>query len=1462
MYPEAYRPLTAYAGNSLGELMGISMVPANDYGMDNWQNQKVKTLGQSLADTYQNLKGNLTQSNQKLATDLQDTKDAITSTITQSTKDVKNNLSDDISEKLGLNGGTLAGDLTLKDKLKMEGNAYMQDVYPQDNETYDLGSVSRSWNNVYVHRLYGSSPIIVGGASSSHNLTGSGDLVISGGLEVNGAVYFDSALSMAGTINLNNYKITNLGTPTDSTDAANKEYVDNQIGGSAFLQRIATTISPINSGDTWDFASGILENIGNAGTDFNSLGGLTLANALVVSNGGANISGVITTTGGNSTNWNTAYVWGNHASMGYLTASSANTLTNKTWNGAIITSTYLPTTVVYQGNNISLLANNAGFITASTADNLTNKTGNISMWTNNVNYITDGNTNWDNSYGFITASTTDALTNKSGNISMWTNDVGYLTSASGGISGGGTAGYIPKFTGTGGSVGNSIMQDNGTALSVTGNINMTGSIIPTTDDTYSLGSPTMQWRDVYIGPGSVYVNGQEVLYTDPSKNVNIGADLNQGIFVTTYGSGDIQLNPSGTGVIQLKGDVQLTAGKTFRTSTGVPLNFSDGIYAGNVSLANNSISARNTNGSLELAANGLGAVYVTTGNFGLGTTGPLEMLDVNGRVHLAQTSAPGMVTDRLYNVGGSLFWNGVDLSTGVQGLNGYALLAGRSSGQTLYGGSAQTEQLTLIGNGATASGTDIAGGDVNIKARPGTGTGASSLHFFTGTTLTTGTTLQTSSEKMTILGNGNVGIGTTSPLSKLDIESTLADGTDGVLTLGRASNNSSGPIYYGYKSRGSQASKTIVQSGDETFSLAGRGYDGSNFITNSAISFGIDGTPGSTDIPGYIAFKTRIDGAGGALNEQMRITNAGNVGIGTTLPQGVLDLGSATSGRAIAWGGTAGVGNYANIWTSYGAGDIVLATGMKGTTTTADGYVSSAAASQGRAAIRINAYTGTGGSLHFFTDADAAVPVGTAVTPTERMTIDYLGNVGIGTTAPGAKLQITSIVDNEIALKIVPYRSDNIITVNKYGTLGMLQPSSAGENSAFGLSATSGDTTGRLSFGLNSGNPYLSFGDGTNARDVSITRTGANNLSITGNVGIGTTSPTSKLEVNGAIKYTDGTGDSNTAVCKNSLGQLAPCSSLSSLKNHVQDLSLGLTTLMQLRPVKFNWNASGDQDLGFLAEEVAAVNPMLAVYSDTGKLQGVKYPQLTALLTGAVQEQQVQITGLTDNQNKITEQLTGQLADESLSVNDKLNLIGENLDNLKQDEKTLADLKDQFEKQNITLDDLKSQISLLDTPKQAMISQISNEALINLVVALNTDMIIYKDATGNFDIGNGKMIADSIEAHTAKFSGEVTAGSFTVKVIDLNAPTIGSAAICPAGQKFDFMANDCATSTDSGDDGTMVEIKTTAVSGNSKIFVTAKDVSTQPLSVTKIISGKSFKVEIKDPVEKELKFDWWVVEEK
>ena len=66
-----------------------------------------------------------------------------------------------------------------------------------------------------------------------------------------------------------------------------------------------------------------------------------------------------------------------------------------------------------QPTTVSTFSNDAGYITASSSDTLTNKSGNVSQFTNDS--------------GYTTASSTETLTNKSGNVSMFTNDAGYLT---------------------------------------------------------------------------------------------------------------------------------------------------------------------------------------------------------------------------------------------------------------------------------------------------------------------------------------------------------------------------------------------------------------------------------------------------------------------------------------------------------------------------------------------------------------------------------------------------------------------------------------------------------------------------------------------------------------------------------------------------------------------------------------------------------------------------------------------------------------------------------------------------------------------------------------------------------------------------------------------------------------------------------------------------------------------------
>lgn len=53
-----------------------------------------------------------------------------------------------------------------------------------------------------------------------------------------------------------------------------------------------------------------------------------------------------------------------------------------------------------------------------------------------------------------------------------------------------------------------------------------------------------------------------------------------------------------------------------------------------------------------------------TGFTAFGTTGtPNERVHIDGRLYMTQNAAPGTTTDRLYNVAGNLFWNGVQLDS-------------------------------------------------------------------------------------------------------------------------------------------------------------------------------------------------------------------------------------------------------------------------------------------------------------------------------------------------------------------------------------------------------------------------------------------------------------------------------------------------------------------------------------------------------------------------------------------------------------------------------------------------------------------------------------------------------------------------------------------------------------------------------------------------------------------------------
>lgn len=107
-------------------------------------------------------------------------------------------------------------------------------------------------------------------------------------------------------------------------------------------------------------------------------------------------------------------------------------------------------------------------------------------------------------------------------------------------------------------------------------------IVPSADVTYSLGSPTHMWKDVYIGPGSLYLNGTKIL-EDNSGTITMYADAGQNLAFGTTGGGSIDFN-AGASTITVKSDLVILNGKTITTTGGAAT-----VFGGDVDLSGNNL---------------------------------------------------------------------------------------------------------------------------------------------------------------------------------------------------------------------------------------------------------------------------------------------------------------------------------------------------------------------------------------------------------------------------------------------------------------------------------------------------------------------------------------------------------------------------------------------------------------------------------------------------------------------------------------------------------------------------------------------------------------------------------------------------------------------------------------------------------------------------------------------------------
>src|SRR4051812_21165741 len=143
--------------------------------------------------------------------------------------------------------------------------------------------------------------------------------------------------------------------------------------------------------------------------------------------------------------------------------------------------------------------------------------------------------------------------------------------------------------------------------------------------------------------------------------------------------------------------------------------------------------------------------------------------------------------------------------------------------------------------------------------------------------------------KFAVDRSGKVGIGTATPSSKLSIVETVTTSSRGI-GIAQYSSDTTPALLNLTKLRGVPSTPAPVVDGDTLGLISANAYTGS-YLAPAGIHFIVNGTVTQPAAPTDIVFKAGTTGFG---LERMRITSAGNVGIGTASPVQRLQIGSNT----------------------------------------------------------------------------------------------------------------------------------------------------------------------------------------------------------------------------------------------------------------------------------------------------------------------------------------------------------------------------------------------------------------------------------------------------------------------------------------------------------------------------------------------------------------------------------------
>ena len=318
----------------------------------------------------------------------------------------------------------------------------------------------------------------------------------------------------------------------------------------------------------------------------------------------------------------------------------------------------------------------------------------------------------------------------------------------------------------------------------------------------------------------------------------------------------------------------------------------------------------------------------------------------------------------------------------------------------------------------------------------------------------------------------------------------------------------------------------------------------------------------------------------------------GNVGIGTASPSNPLSV--------VSSGGSFLIDNNGQFTTKQNLD--VAGSGARWTAQSGRGTL-------GRIAIEQVTTGADGGQIIFQT-----IPSG-STTLTERLRILQNGFVGIGTNNPQFRLDVQN-PQGWIYVKSTTGTND-----------AYFRTANTGGDGFFGLESSTGGNV------VVNGTPYSLVVSHNSARSFHLGTNNTVRLTVNsiGDVGIGTTTPTEALHVDGNARITGLANAANPVNVQVDVNGVLVRTSSIDIKEDVQSLPYGLNEVMLLQPSKFSYidkyKYGEGYDIGFIAEDVNNVIPEAVgtgVESDVF-MDSVK---LIPVLTKAIQEQNVLIKAL------------------------------------------------------------------------------------------------------------------------------------------------------------------------------------------------------------------------------------------